>query len=600
MLVDRDLPQSRLPRSYSWYARVALLALGGLAAACGGSDLVLPPGGPAAIRVVEGDGQQGPVGGALGAPLIVEVTDAGGDPMEGATVEFAFTSAGAGAEIAPSTVLTGEAGRAQAHVLLGDKLGLQTGVARVVLEVGDDPTTTFSALAVAGENRFPRAEFDWLCDDLSCRFTESSSDPDGEVAGWAWAFGDGDTSTEREPTHRYATPGTYTVTLTVTDDGGGTDASSHSVNPKAPPTTPPSNQPPRAEFEISCQDLRCTFTDLSTDADGNIQSREWSFGDGATSTQRNPSHTYDSPGQYDVVLVVTDNGGAEDSRTRTAEPESPAPPPPPPPPSNKVPRADFEVSCQDLRCTFTDRSTDEDGSIASRQWDFGDGAASTDRNPTHSYAVAGRYDVLLVVTDDDGAADSQTRTAEAESPPGPPPPPPPPANEPPRAEFEAACQELRCTFVDRSEDDDGSIASWAWSFGDGSSSTDRNPSHTYASPGNYEVLLVATDDDGAADTRTHSVRAEAPPPPPPPPANERPKAEFDVRCDHLSCAFEDRSEDEDGTIVSWAWSFGDGATSTERSPVHTYAAKGRYDVVLTVTDDQGGTGSKNRRADPKD
>ena len=205
-----------------------------------------------------------------------------------------------------------------------------------------------------------------------------------------------------------------------------------------------------------------------------------------------------------------------------------------------------------------------------------------------------------MATDDDGAADSQTRTAEAESPPGPPPPPPPPANEPPSAEFEAGCQDLRCTFVDRSGDEDGSIASWEWSFGDGGSSAERNPSHTYASAGNYQVMLVVTDDDGAADTKTHSVRVEAPPPPPPPPANEPPKAEFDVRCDGLSCAFEDRSEDKDGTIVSWAWSFGDGATSSERNPVHAYAEEGRYDVLLTVTDDRGGTDTKDHRAEPKD
>ena len=305
MSLDRDLPQPRLPRSCFRHARAVLTTLGCLVTACGGGDLGLPPGGPAAIRVVDGDGQQASVGGALGAPLVVEVTDADGNPMEGETVEFAFTSAGAGGEIAPPTVRTDETGRAQAHVLLGDKVGLQTGVARVVLEAGEVPTATFSAVAVAGDNRLPRAEFDWLCDDLTCRFTESSSDADGEVAGWAWQFGDGASSTEREPTHRYAAPGTYTVTLTVTDDGGATDESSHSVNPSAPPTTPPSNQAPRAEFDISCQDLRCSFTDRSTDADGSIQRREWGFGDGATSTQRNPSHTYDSPGQYDVVLVVT-------------------------------------------------------------------------------------------------------------------------------------------------------------------------------------------------------------------------------------------------------------------------------------------------------
>jgi PKD repeat protein len=157
--------------------------------------------------------------------------------------------------------------------------------------------------------------------------------------------------------------------------------------------------------------------------------------------------------------------------------------------------------------------------------------------------------------------------------------------------------ELRCAFVDRSDDEDGSIASWQWDFGDGATSSERNPSHSYASAGTYQVLLLVTDDDGAADTKAHSVRAEAPPPPP---SNKPPKAEFDVECSDLTCTFLDESEDEDGTIVSWQWSFGDGATSSEQNPVHTYATKGHRDVLLTVTDNQGATDTKEHRADPKD
>jgi PKD repeat protein len=488
---------------------VGPIAAGCLLAACGGGDLVLPVDDDLQIRVVDGDGQRGPVGEPLSAPVVVEVTHGGGTPAEGMTVDFAFTSAGAGAEIAPAVGRTDAAGRAQAHLLLGDKVGLQTGEARVVVEAGG-PSTTFSALALVGGNGPPRAEFDWRCDDLTCRFTESSSDADGEVAAWAWEFGDGASSTSREPTHRYATPGSYTVTLTVTDDDGATGASSHEVNPSAPAPAPPSNKAPKAEFEVSCDDLRCTFTDRSTDEDGSIETREWDFGDGATSSQRNPSHSYQSPGQYDVLLVVTDDDGAAHSRTRTAEPESPAAPPPPPPP---------------------------------------------------------------------------------------------PSNQPPQAEFEAECRELRCTFVDRSEDGDGSIASWEWDFADGATSRERNPSHSYAASGTYQVLLKVTDDDGAADTRTHSVRPEAapPPPPPPPPAsNEPPKAEFKVECKGLTCTFVDESKDDDGTIVRWDWSFGDGATSSEQNPVHTYAGKGNHDVLLTVTDDLGASNTKKRRADPKD
>jgi PKD repeat protein len=199
------------------------------------------------------------------------------------------------------------------------------------------------------------------------------------------------------------------------------------------------------------------------------------------------------------------------------------------------------------------------------------------------------------VTDDEGAGDSRTRTAEPEGPS--PPPPPPPANDPPDAEFEIDCQDLSCTFVDRSTDGDGSIVSWQWNFGDGGTSTQRNPTHVYAAEGHYEVLLMVTDDDGAADTRTHTADPQAPPSPEP---NREPDADFDVHCDHLTCTFTDKSKDEDGVIASRHWDFGDGATSGEQNPVHTYAERGRYETVLTVTDDDGATDSKDRRVDAKD
>jgi PKD repeat protein len=442
---------------------------------------------------VGGDGQRGAVGQPLADPIVVKVTDGGGDPIEGATVEFALTSAGEGAGTTPPSARTNLEGRAQAFVLLGDKLGVQSGEARVVADGPTSPKATFTALATSPDNRVPRADFDWSCEGLTCGFTDASEDSDGTVTGWSWTFGDGGTSSEREPEHSYASGGTYTVTLTVTDDGGSTDESSDEVTATAP-SAPPANRAPRADFAVSCQDLDCAFTDQSEDQDGTIESRHWDFGDGTTSTERNPSHSYGSAGQYDVTLTVTDDDGAEDGRVRTVEPEAPAPPPPPP--ANDPPQAEFEVSCQDLRCTFVDRSTDGDGSVAAWRYEFGDGASSTERNPSHTYAAPGRYEVLLLVTDDDGAADTRTRTAEPAAPP-----PPPPGNVPPEADFDVRCRKLTCSFEDKSKDDDGAIVSWSWNFGDGNTSSERDPVHTYATPDRFDVVLTVTDDRGATDTK---------------------------------------------------------------------------------------------------
>jgi subtilisin family serine protease len=88
--------------------------------------------------------------------------------------------------------------------------------------------------------------------------------------------------------------------------------------------TPPPNQAPSASFTFSCNGLTCSFTDTSTDGDGNIASRSWSFGDGATSTAANPSHTYAAGGGYTVTLTVTDNGGLTATTTRNVTVSAPA------------------------------------------------------------------------------------------------------------------------------------------------------------------------------------------------------------------------------------------------------------------------------------
>jgi PKD repeat protein len=387
-----------------WWSRGAFarLALASLAAGCGGGDLVIPgDGGALSIKVVAGDGQRGSVGEPLGGPVVVEVTDAGDDPVEGATVEFALTSAGTGAEITPATAHTDGAGRAQAFVLLGDKVGLQTGTARVA-GTGSSPVTSFAALAVSvtGGGTPPSASFTWNCDQLTCAFTDGSTDTDGSVTGWVWSFGDGGGSTERNPSHDYSASGTYSVTLTVTDDDGLSDIVSNQVT-----ATAASNASPRAEFAVSCADLNCTFTDQSTDADGTVASWHWDFGDGATSTQRSPSRRYASAGRYDVLLMVTDDDGAADTKTHPAEPTAP-------PPSNEPPQADFDIHCDHLVCSFADKSKDDDGTIVSWQWSFGDGSSSTEQNPMHTYGTPGHYTVLLTVTDDGGASTTKDRRAD--------------------------------------------------------------------------------------------------------------------------------------------------------------------------------------------
>jgi len=165
----------------------------------------------------------------------------------------------------------------------------------------------FAYYTTGGENIPPVADFTFTTTDLTANFTDTSYDPDGSVVSWDWNFGDGNTSTAQNPGHTYAAEGTYTVTLTVTDNDGATDSISKDVTVTGP------NLPPVADFTFTTTDLTANFTDASYDPDGTIVSWDWNFGDGNTSTAQNPGHTYAAPGTYTVTLTVTDNDGATDS-----------------------------------------------------------------------------------------------------------------------------------------------------------------------------------------------------------------------------------------------------------------------------------------------
>ena len=236
----------------------------------------------------------------------------------------------------------------------------------------------------------------------------ASTDADGSIASHAWDFGDGQAASGTTASHLYSVPGSYAVTLTVTDDGGGTATATASIQVAAPP---PPNQPPTASLAVGplSGDAPLTVSfdgSASTDPDGSIVSQAWDFGDGQATSGPTASHLYSVPGSYAVTLTVTDDGGG--TATATASIQVAAPPPPNQPPTASLSAAPLSGDAP-LTVSFDGSAlTDADGSIVSHAWDFGDGQAASGPTASHLYSVPGSYAVTLTVTDDGGGTATAT------------------------------------------------------------------------------------------------------------------------------------------------------------------------------------------------
>ena len=239
------------------------------------------------------------------------------------------------------------------------------------------------------------------------------------------------------------------------------------------------------------------------------------------------------------------------------------------PSGNTAPTAGFTVACVLLECTFTNTSTDADGTIATHSWDFGDGSAAvTTASPVHTYAAGGTYDVILTVTDNDGASDDGSASVLVSA-------------VAPTANFTFSCSDLACDFTDESSDADGSVASRSWDFGDAGTSTEEDPQHTYTAAGTFDVTLTVTDNAGQTGAVTKPVTVTAPP-------AGGPTASFTVACTGPTCTVTNTTTGATGAVVTWAWDFGDGQTSTEENPApvtYTVDEITAFTITLMVTSD---------------
>lgn len=394
----------------------------------------------------------------------------------------------------------------------------------------------------------PQANFNFnnVCLNTLASFTDASTTgPVGNITQWAWTFGDGvGTSAQQNPSYTYNSANTYTVSLTVTSVSGCTDNTTAQITVSAPPTA-----------DFTAQNVCVGFPSPFTDASSNdVTQWNWDFGDGNTSTDQNPTHSYASAGNYDVTLTVATAANCSDTIQKQVS-------------VNQSPTADFNFNnvCLNNMATFTDASSSAVGSITSWQWDFGDGNTSSLQNPSNNYADPGNYDVTLTVSANN-CSNIATQTISIYDLPV------------ALATADSVCEGNATAFTDASTIASGSIANWSWDFGDGNTSNNSNPSHNYVSGGNYNTTLTVTSDNGCTNSLSFPVVVF-----------HNPVADFNTTniCLGLPAEFNDASTVTNDIINDWQWSFGDDNTADIQNPSNTYIATGNYTVQLTVTSSNG-------------
>lgn len=399
------------------------------------------------------------------------------------------------------------------------------------------------------------------CDNLQVAFCDASTSTAGAIVSWSWDIG-GVTLTTECPNRTFGAVGTYTICLTATDDQGNSDRickndfiriyNSPSADFDATPTT-------------GCVPLDVAFRDQSTTIDGAITEWLWGLGGACGTipgTGASPSATcqYTTADQYTISLTITDENGCTNIATKPNYIEAIDPP-----------VIDFSVSstfdCDPpFTVAFTNNNIDPTYSYF---WKFGDGqTVAGDTPPPVTYNQQGVFTVTLIATntatncqDSLVQVDYITVGGDVDI----------------VVDKEEACLNEPISFQDNSSDTADGVT---WDFGDGNTSTSPNPTHTYSSPGCYTVTLTR-DLNGCLIAEDYPVCIRV---------NPLPNASIN-NVNNTGCSLPHvvnfAATPQTAGIVSWSWSFGDGETSDQQNPTHSYTSFGNFVPELTITDNNG-------------
>jgi PKD repeat protein len=410
----------------------------------------------------------------------------------------------------------------------------------------------------------------------------ASSDPDGTIKSYAWEVdGQGFEEGDETFTHTFDKVGEYTVRLRVTNIDGETNIDEVKITAKL------GNMPTPVINILNSEADNKLYTEKSYTFDatgtvspgGSIRSYNWDFGDGTASVKtRTAQHTFTSAGTYNVILTATDEAGVSASKEMTVQvivaPSVPVPvivtnPAKANPDDNFIEgTAPFEVNFD------ATGSNDPDDDIIDYQWDFdGDGVYdAAGETVNHTFTTVGNYNATLVVIDSAGFEGKKVILVKAIS---------PGLQTSLIAEPVSGVVPLTVIFdATGSNYADGQIVSFEWDFGDGSPkrSDIGQVTYKYTKIGNFTAKVkVRTNDNKEKEAQILITVRQVP----------------------LESCFESSKTTGDapltltlnpscstGTISTYKWDFGDGQTSTERRPSHTFENPGTYEIILEVADSQ--------------
>ncbi|MBP6334135.1 MAG: PKD domain-containing protein [Bacteroidia bacterium] len=396
------------------------------------------------------------------------------------------------------------------------------------------PVTNFSTLSA--------------CANTGVSFNNTTGISSGSISTYYWDFGDNSSSNLQLPTHAYASEGSYSISLIATSNHGCRDTAQNNlvIHPI-----------PVATFTAQnvCEGAPLEFLNISSISTGSISAWSWDFGDGTASTLEEPVHIYSAAGSYPVILTVSSTNGCSNSVTANVN-------------IYPNPSAAFVSGnvCLGNGNLFLNQSDVAGGIAFSSLWTFSDGTTSTVTSPTHVFASSGMYSIQLAVTSIHGCISQATRTTQIYL--------------PPTTLFSAndVCQGGVTHFDDNSYSQDGQIATWLWNFGDGSMSTEGNPTHVYQGAGEFNVQLTTTSSFGCSSPFADTVAIYA-----------RPTSRIQTAnvCEGLPVMFVNNSINNTGTTLSFLWDLGNGFTSSDSAFTYNFVQPGTYDVTLTATSSYG-------------